>query len=224
MFLTLCIPILYTHTPSSVQFFLCSACANHFCSQNGRFSRHFGIFHRPKRVTMGSKKGSKYLFGHPKWSTITFGTTRFQLIFDPGPFSRHFGIFHGPKRVTTGSKQPKNTCLSIPNGLGTTFEKMIFSPQGPWWTHCWPPPCSGQAALRLNQVTTGMDEGIAVSLGKSEAGKPQKVGGRGWTRCPRNSVLSHVAQDTARSWFWGAVTNVAPFGPFLDRFSDILRS
>ena len=35
----------------------------------------------------------------------------------------HFGIFHGPKRVTTGSKWAKNTCLSIPSGLGTTLEK-----------------------------------------------------------------------------------------------------
>ena len=42
------------------------------------------------------------------------------------PFSRHFGIFHGSKRATTGSKLAKNTCLSIPSGLGTTLEKMIF--------------------------------------------------------------------------------------------------
>ena len=51
-------------------------------------------------------------------------------VFDPflthflsqnGSFSRHFGIFHGPKHVTTGSKRAKNTCLSIPSGLGTTF-------------------------------------------------------------------------------------------------------
>ena len=47
-----------------------------------------------------------------------------------GPFSRHCGIFHGPKRATTGSKRPENTCLSIPSGLGTTLEKMIFSALG----------------------------------------------------------------------------------------------
>ena len=56
-------------------------------------------------------------------------------VFDPflthcwsknGPFSRHFGISHGPKRATTGSKRAKNTCLSIPSGLGTTLEKIIF--------------------------------------------------------------------------------------------------
>ena len=62
-------------------------------------------------------------------------------------FSRHFGIFHGPKRATTGSKRAKHTCLSIPSGLGTTLEEMIFfapvtlvdpplapSVRGPGWT------------------------------------------------------------------------------------------
>ena len=58
-------------------------------------------------------------------------------IFDPfftlfcsqsGPFSRHFGIFHGPKRITTGSKRAKNTCLSMPNGLGSLLEKRVFDP------------------------------------------------------------------------------------------------
>ena len=56
-------------------------------------------------------------------------------VFDPfltnfwsqnGPFSRRYGIFHGPKRVTSGSKRAKNSCLSIPCGLGTTLEKIFF--------------------------------------------------------------------------------------------------
>ena len=38
-------------------------------------------------------------------------------------------------------------------------------------------------------------------MGNSEGWKPQKVGGCGWTRCPRNRVLDHVAKDMARSWF-----------------------
>ena len=137
-----------------------------FCSQNGPFSRHFGIFHEPKRVTTGSK-----------WAKTTclsiingLGSFLKKRVFDPfftqcwsqnGPFSRHFGIFHGPKRATTGSKRPKNTCLSIPSGLGTTLEKKIFSPWGPWWTHLWPPLCVGWPALRLHQVTTGT--GVYVS-------------------------------------------------------------
>ena len=45
------------------------------------------------------------------------------------PFSRHFGIFHCPQRGT-GSKPAKNTCLSIPSGLGTTSEKNIFFAPG----------------------------------------------------------------------------------------------
>ena len=47
-----------------------------------------------------------------------------------GPFLRLFGIFHGPKRVTTGSKRAKNTCLSIPSGLGTVLEKIMFFAPG----------------------------------------------------------------------------------------------
>ena len=41
--------------------------------------------------------------------------------------------------------------------------------------------------------------GLGGSLGVSKAWKPQKVGGSGWTRCLRNSDLSHVAQDTPRT-------------------------
>ena len=45
-----------------------------------------------------------------------------------GPFSRHFGTFHGPSRITLGSKWAKNTCLSIPYGLGSLLQKCIFDP------------------------------------------------------------------------------------------------
>ena len=57
--------------------------------------------------------------------------------------------------------RPKNTFLSIPSGLGTTLEKIFFSPWKPWWTHRWPPLCLGWPALRLHQVTTGT--GVYVS-------------------------------------------------------------
>ena len=43
--------------------------------------------------------------------------------------------------------------------------------------------------------------GLGVRLGNSEGWKPQKVGGCGWSRCPRNRILSHVAKDMAYSWF-----------------------
>ena len=138
-------------------------------------------------------------------------------VFDPfsthfwsrnGPFSRHFRIFHGPKRATMASKRPKNTCLSIPSGLGTTLEKKFFSPRGPWWTHRWHPPCAGWAAPSNHWYG-----GLGVSFVKSEAWKPQKVRGCGWTRCPYNLVFSHIAQYTARAWFRGVLWR--SFGSFL---------
>ena len=103
----------------------------HFCSQNGPFKRHFGIFNEPKPVTMGSKWAKTTCLSIPNGP----GSFLEKHVFYPFlthcwsqncPFSRHFGIFHGPKRATTGSKRPRNTCLSIPSGLGTTLEKMIF--------------------------------------------------------------------------------------------------
>ena len=124
----------------------------HFWSQNGPFSRHFGIFHVPKPVATGSR------WAKTTCLSIINGPGSFleKHVFDPflthcwsqnGPFSRQFGIFHGPKRATTGSNWPKNTCLSIPSGR--------FFCWGPWWTHRWPPLCVGWPALRLHQVTTG---------------------------------------------------------------------
>ena len=64
--------------------------------------------------------------------------------------------------------------------------------------------------------------GLGVSLGDSEAWKPQKVRGCGWTRCPRNLVLSHVAQDTARAWFRGVGAHCADFGAFGRLFGPFL--
>ena len=135
-------------------------CLTQFLSQNGPFSRHFGIFQVPKHVTTGSKWAKNTCLSIPNDPGSRFE----KRVFDPfwthfwsqnGPFSRHFGIFHGPKRVTTGSKRAKNTCLSIPSGLGTTLEKLIFFAPG---TLVDPPlalPCAGRVALRLDQVTTG---------------------------------------------------------------------
>ena len=157
-------------------------------------------------------------------------------VFDPflthcwsqnGPCSRHFGIFHGPKRATTGSKLRKNTCLSIPSGLGTTLEKIIFFALGTLVD----PPLAPTVRGLAGSPAAPSDHwygGLRVSLGDSEAWKPQKVGGCGSTRCPRNSDLSHVAQDTARSWFWGAGAHVAffrafwrLFGPFLGHIVEL---
>ena len=71
----------------------------------------------------GLKMGLFHLFEHPQWSTITFGKTRFDPIVthfwsQKQPIFKAFWDFVWPKRVTTSSKWAKNTCLSIPNGLG----------------------------------------------------------------------------------------------------------
>ena len=64
--------------------------------------------------------------------------------------------------------------------------------------------------------------GLRVSLGDCEAWKPQKVGGCGWTRCPRNWILSHRAQDTARAWFRGVGAHCADFGAFWRIFGPFI--
>ena len=64
--------------------------------------------------------------------------------------------------------------------------------------------------------------GLGGSLGDSEAWKPQKVGGCGWTTCPRNWILSHVAQDTARAWLRGVGAHGADFGAFWRLFGPFL--
>ena len=116
-----------------------------------------------------------------------------------GPFSRQFGTFGGPKRVT---------CLSIPSGLGKTLDKIIFSAAG---TMVDPPLAPTVRGLRcpLYPPSDHPYGGLGISLGDSEDWKPQNMGGCGWTRRPRNSVLSHVAQDGLFD------TNGAQSGPFL---------
>ena len=154
------------------------------------------------------------------WKKCVFDPFLTQFLSQNGPLSRHFGIFHGPKRVTGGSKRAKNTCLSIPSGLGTTLEKTIFFAPG---TMVDPPLAPTVRGPRCPPAPPSDHwyGGLGVSLGESEAWKPQKVGGCGWNRCPRNSDLSHVAQDTTRSPFWGCLTQTARnpghFQPFLGR-------
>ena len=65
-------------------------------------------------------------------------------------------------------------------------------------------------------------EGLGGSLGDFEGWKSQKMGGCGWTRCPRNSDLTHVAQHTARAWFWGVGAHCAAFGAFWRLFGPFL--
>ena len=170
--------------------------------------------------------GYKYLFEHPEWSRITFGKTRFRPILthflsQNGPFSRHFAIFRGPKHFTTGSKPAKNTCLSIPSGLGTTLEKMIFFARG---TLLDPPlaPTVRGPGCRPAAASDHWYGGLGGLLGDFETWKLLKTGGCGWTRCPRNRILSHVAQDTACSWFRAVGAHCADFGAFWRLFGPFL--
>ena len=72
----------------------------HFWSENGAFSKHFGIFHGPKRVTTASKWAKNTCLSIPNGPTPVLE----KRVFDPffthfrsqnGPFSKHFGISMG---------------------------------------------------------------------------------------------------------------------------------
>ena len=200
----------------------------HFWSQNDPFSRHFGIFHGPKRVTTGWKWAKNTCLSIPNdprsfLEKHIFDPFSTHFWFQNGPFSRHFGIFHGPKRVTTSSKRAKNTCLSIPSGLGTTLEKMFFFAPGTLVDPSLAPTMRGLCCPPA-PPSDHWCGGLGASLGHSHAWKPQKVGGCGGTRCPRNSVLSHVAQDTARCWFRGVGAQCAGFWGFLAPFWAVSRT
>ena len=194
----------------------------HCWSQNGLFSRHFGIFHGPKHISPGSKWAKNIPNGPGSLlEKCVFDAFSTHFLSHNGPFSRHFGIIHGPKRATTGSKRPKNTCLSIPSGLGTTVEKITFFALG---TLVDPPlaPAVRRPGCPPAPPSDHWCRALGGLLGDSETWKPQKVGGCGWTRCPQNSDLSHVAQDTARSWFRGVGAHSAVLGAFWRLFGPFL--
>ena len=149
--------------------------------------------------------------------------THFGPIF--GPKTAHFqgilGFSMAQKRITTASKQAKNTCLSIPSGLGTTLEKMIFFAPGTLVDPPLAPAVRGPGCPPAPPSDHWLG-GLGVSLGDFAAWKPQKVGGCGWTRCPRNWDLSHVVQDTARAWFRGVGAHCAVLGAFWRFFGPFL--
>ena len=193
-----------------------------FWSHNGPFSRHVGIFHGLKRVTLGSKWAKNICLSIPNGP----GSLLEKCVFDPfltrfwsqnGLFSRHFGIFHGPKHVTMSAKWAKNTCLSIPSGRGTTLEKTIFSASGTLVDPLLAPTVRGPGcppAPPREQFYGGL--GIS---GDSEAWKPQKVGHCGWNTCPQNFDLSHVAQDDTKCVQSGPFSAI--FGPFLGHIVEL---
>ena len=127
----------------------------------------------------------------------------------------------GQNASPRAQNRPKNTCLSMPSGLGTTLEKWIFSGPGTLLD----PPLAPTICAWDSPPAPPSDHwygGVDVSLGDYEAWKPQKVGGCRWSTCPRISDLSHVAQDTAHFWCWGRLTQTAHSGPFLAIFLGVL--
>ena len=176
---------------------------------------------------------SFHLFVHPKCSRINLGKPNFDPFLthfrsQNGPCSRHFGTLRGPKRATTGSKQAKNTCPSTPRGPGSFLEKVVsppppLDPIDPFWR-----PLVWARACSVRKRSGPRYRCLGVRLGHFEGWKPQKVGGCGWTRCLRNRVVSHRAQDTAYFWF-GAIGGQSAqilglYGTFLGCFSNILWS
>ena len=111
------------------------------------------------------------------------------------PISPIFPIFLWPKKdlETPGWETSKACYWTLLTHLGTHLFEL--------------------AACSLPQPSGPRYWGLGVRLGNSEGWKPQKVGGCGWSRCPRNRILSHVAQDMAYSWFV-AVGIWSFWGPF----------
>ena len=108
-----------------------------------------------------------------------------------------------------------------PKWSGNNFEKNLFFAPG---TLVDPPlaPTVREPGCLPTVPSDHWYGGLGVRLGDPKGWKPQKVGGRGWTRCPRNSLLSHVAQDTARAWFRGDGAQCADFGAFWRLFGPLL--
>ena len=114
-------------------------------------------------------------------------------------------------------------CPSSPSGLGTTLEKIIFFAPGTLVDPPWAPAVHGPGSPPA-PPSQHYYRGLGVSLGDSEGWKPQKVGDGAWTRCPRNLVLSHVAQDTARSWVWACLTQTAHIQAIFSHFWAVSRT
>ena len=120
---------------------------------------------------------------------------------------------HLHHEATTSSKRSKNTCFSVAHGLGSfLLRKVNFLPLlDPVDPFGHPPIWS--SACSLPEPSGPRYGGLGVRLGNYEGWKPQKVGGCGWSWCPRNRIWSHVAKDMAYSWFV-AVGIWSFWGPF----------
>ena len=63
---------------------ICDPFLTHCWSQNGPFSRHFGIFHGPKRASTGSKRPKSTCSSIPSGLGTSFGKNDFFRPGDPG--------------------------------------------------------------------------------------------------------------------------------------------
>ena len=117
----------------------------------------------------------------------------------------------------------KNTYLSMPSGLRTTLEKMIFFDPGTPVD----PSLARTVRGRCCPPAPPSDHwygGLGVSFSDFEAWKPQKLGDCGWIRFPRSSVWSHIAKDTARSWFRACCTQTAHIQAIVGHFWAVSRT
>ena len=149
--------------------------------------------------------------------------TRFSPIF--GSKTAHFQAFWDfpwPKTRHQGLKTSSTHLFEYPKWYGNNFGKNHFFRPGTLVD-----PLLAAPAVRGPGCPPAVQSHhwygcLGVRLGDFEAWKPQKVGGCGWTRCPRNQILSHVAQDTARAWFRGVGAHCAQFGAFWRLFGPFL--
>ena len=187
----------------------------------------------PKWLAMGSKRAHFTCLGTPNGLGSFLG----KHIFDPfwalflsqnSPFSKHFGILGGPKWATTSSKHAKNTCFGIPCGPGLFSKKITFFLHPVDWVDAfWHPPLWA-TSCSLPQPNGPRYEVQASVRAILRGWKPPKVGGCGWTRCARNRVLGHVAQDMVCFWFGAVGGQCAQIlelsGAFWGRLVDMLWS
>ena len=150
----------------------------------------------------------------------------FSPILDPflvskRPIFKAFWDFPWPKTRHHGLKMAQKHLFEHPRWSRNNFGKNHFfrpgDPGGPPLALAGRGPSYPPAAPSDHRYG-----GLGVSLGDSEAWKPQKVGGCGWTRCPRNWDFSHVAQDTASAWFRGVGAHCADLGAFWRLFGPFI--
>ena len=132
-----------------------------------------------------------------------------------------FWDFPWPKTRPHRLKAAKKHLFEHTKWSGNNFGKNLFfrpgDPGGPTVG-----PRSARAVLPSGYRNDHWYGVLGVRLGDSEGWKPPKVGGCGWTKCPRNWILSHVAQDTVRAWFRGVSAHGADFGAFWRLFGPFL--